>query len=225
MTIGNLSSKICRMPSMHSVVMAALLPIPIKNCNSPQKWLDGQWQTRREALNDVLRQVLQHLTFKKTLAAKSGYYSFLCADGNFGCCKPVLRAWCADCPLSSDPHHFERHISFWCECSTNKHGEYVDPDKLHQRRDHNQYQPLSNANTKAANTELSLPKVHRRCNIFQHIPHTVSDIPMPNLLYTIRISMLDHHQKWIFHFMKTHERLDKYNAIWLFRPACHDVTP
>ncbi|KAF8539102.1 hypothetical protein BDD12DRAFT_715069, partial [Trichophaea hybrida] len=27
MTIGNLSSKLCQMPSMHSVIMVALLPI------------------------------------------------------------------------------------------------------------------------------------------------------------------------------------------------------
>jgi hypothetical protein len=38
------------------------------------------------------------------------------------------------------------------------------------------------------------------------------------------IGMLDHLQKWIFHFMKTHERLDKYYAIWLSVPAYHDLT-
>jgi hypothetical protein len=37
--------------------------------------------------------------------------------------------------------------------------------------------------------------------------------------------MLDHLQKWIFHFMKTHERLDKYNAIWLSVPAYHNLIP
>jgi hypothetical protein len=37
--------------------------------------------------------------------------------------------------------------------------------------------------------------------------------------------MLNHLQKWIFHFMKTHERLDKYNAIWLSEHAYHDLTP
>jgi hypothetical protein len=42
MTIGNLSSKLHQMPSMHSVVMVALLLIPIKNRNSQQKRLDEQ---------------------------------------------------------------------------------------------------------------------------------------------------------------------------------------
>jgi hypothetical protein len=40
----------------------------------------------------------------------------------------------------------------------------------------------------------------------------------------MQIGMLDHLQMWIFHFMKTHERLDKYNAIWLSVPAYHDLT-
>jgi hypothetical protein len=45
MPIGNLSSKIRQMPSTHSVVMVALLLIPIKNRNIPQKLLDKQRQT------------------------------------------------------------------------------------------------------------------------------------------------------------------------------------
>jgi hypothetical protein len=32
-------------------------------------------------------------------------------------------------------------------------------------------------------------------------------------------------QKWIFDFMKMHEWLDKYNAIWLSMAAYHDLTP
>jgi hypothetical protein len=42
MTIGNLSSKIRQMPSTYSVVMVALLPIPIKNHKIPQKRLDEE---------------------------------------------------------------------------------------------------------------------------------------------------------------------------------------
>ena len=61
--------------------------------------------------------------------------------------------------------------------------------------------------------------------MFQRIPCIVSDLPTPNLLLTMQIGMLDHLQKGIFHFMKTHERLDKYNSIWLSVPAYHDLTP
>jgi hypothetical protein len=45
MTIGNLSSKIRQTPSMHSVVMVSLLPIPINNRNIPQNGLDEERQT------------------------------------------------------------------------------------------------------------------------------------------------------------------------------------
>jgi hypothetical protein len=40
----------------------------------------------------------------------------------------------------------------------------------------------------------------------------------------MQIGMLHHLQKWIFHLMKTHEWLDKYNAIWLSVPAYQDLT-
>jgi len=61
--------------------------------------------------------------------------------------------------------------------------------------------------------------------VFQHIPSIVSDLPKPDLLHTMQIGMLEHLQKWIFNFMKTHEQLDKYNAIWLSVRAYHDLTP
>ena len=54
MTISNLSSKIRQVPAMHTVVMVALLLIPIKNCNIAPKRLDEQWQTILEVLNEVL---------------------------------------------------------------------------------------------------------------------------------------------------------------------------
>ena len=45
MTICNLSSKIRQMPSTQSIIMVALLPIPIMNCDIPQMRLDEQRQT------------------------------------------------------------------------------------------------------------------------------------------------------------------------------------
>jgi hypothetical protein len=84
---------------------------------------------------------------------------------------------------------------------------------------------LSDANTKAANAELSSRHVHRGFNLFQHIPCIVSDLSKPDFLHTMHIGMLDHLQKWIFRFLKMHERLNKYNAIWLSMFAYHDLTP
>jgi len=225
MTIGNLSSKIRQMPSTHSVVMVALLPIPIKNRNIPQKRLNEQRQTNREVLNEVLRRPLQPITFKQIPSAGSGYYNVLCADGNFRRGKPVLAARLENCPEYSDLHHLEQHVCFWCECPKNELGDDVHPDKEHPRRDHNLYRTLSDANTKSVDAELSSRHVHRGFNMFRHFPCIVSDLLKPDLLHTMQIDMLDHLQKWIFHFMKTQERLDKYNAIWLSVPAYHNLTP
>jgi len=224
MTIGNLSSKIRPTPTTHSVVMVALLPIPIKNRNIPQKRLDEQRQTNWVVLNEVLRRVLQPLTFKQHPCAERGYYNVLWPDGNFRRCEPVLSAWLADCPEYSDLHHLERHVCFWCVCPKNELGDCVHPDKQYPRRDHNLYRTLSDAHTKGAEVELLSRHVHRGFNVFRHIPCIVSDFPKPAHLHTMSNGMLDHLQKWIFHFMKTHERRDKYSAIWLSVPAYHDLT-
>jgi hypothetical protein len=73
MTLGNPSSKICQTPSTHKVGMFALLPIPSKNRNIPQKRTDDQRQTDRQVLKEVLRRVLQPLTVKQHPTADSGY--------------------------------------------------------------------------------------------------------------------------------------------------------
>jgi len=103
--------------------------------------------------------------------------------------------------------------------------DYVSPDKQHPWRDHSLYRMISDANTKEANAELSSHHVHQAFNLCRKIRCIVSNLPKLNLLHTMQISMLDHLQKWIFHFMKKHERLDKYNAIWLSVPAYHNLTP
>jgi len=160
-TIGNLCSKIHQMPSSHSVVMVALLPIPLKNSNIPRTQLDGQWQTNQKVVNEVLRRVLQLLYFKHNPGAESGYYNVLCADGNFRHWKPVLAAWLADCSGYSDLHHLERHVLDWCECPKHPLGDYVPPNKQHPWWDHNVYRTLSDDTNKAANPELSSHHVHQ----------------------------------------------------------------
>jgi hypothetical protein len=101
----------------------------------------------------------------------------------------------------------------------------VHADQQQPREDHNLYRMLRDANTKAASAELSSRHVHRGFNLFRHIPCIPRDLPKPDLLHPMPISMLDHLQKWMFHFMKTHKRLDKYHAIWLSVPACHNLPP
>jgi len=205
--------------------MVTLLLIPIKNGNIPQKRLHEQRQTNREVLNKLLWRHLQPITFKQNRSSGSGYYNVLCADGNFKHWKPVLVAWLADCPDYSDLYHPKWHVSVWYECPKNELGDYVHPDKQHPQRDHNQYRMLSDANTKAADVKFSSCHVHRGFTVFRHIPCIVSGLPTPDLHHTMQISMLDHLQKWIFHFLKMQERLNMYNAIWLAVPADHNLTP
>jgi hypothetical protein len=56
MTISNVSSMIRQMPSMHCIIVVALLSIEIKNCNIPQEQLHKQQQTNYEVLIEVLCQ-------------------------------------------------------------------------------------------------------------------------------------------------------------------------
>jgi hypothetical protein len=53
--------------------------------------------------------------------------------------------------------------------------------------------------------------------VILHIPCNVSNLPKLDLLHTLQIGMLDHS-------LKTHERLDKFNAIWRSVPVSHDLT-
>jgi len=61
-TIGNLSWKLRKMPTTHSVVMVAPLPIQIKHRNIVQEPLDEQRETHQEVLNEVLWRVLNPLS-------------------------------------------------------------------------------------------------------------------------------------------------------------------
>jgi len=75
-TNGNLSSKLHQMPSMHSVVLVTLLPIPINNTNILQKQLNEQQHTYREVLNEVLWQYFTHSPLNKILAARAAITMF-----------------------------------------------------------------------------------------------------------------------------------------------------
>jgi hypothetical protein len=101
----------------------------------------------------------------------------------------------------------------------------VHPDNQHPRRNHNLYSTLSNSNTMAGNVELSTSDVHLEFHLFRHSPCIVMGLLKPYLLHTMRIGILDHLQKSIFHFMKLHERVGKFKGIWLSLPAYHDLTP
>jgi hypothetical protein len=136
-TIGNLSLNIHQMPSIHNVIMVAILPIRIKNHNVFQNWLDEQRQTYREVLNEVLWQLFKCPMIIKNPRTTSGYYNGLCADGNFRHCKTVLAALLADCSERSNLHHLKPHVCFWCEYPKNELGHCVPSDMQYPWWDHN----------------------------------------------------------------------------------------
>jgi hypothetical protein len=72
---------------------------------------------------------------------------------------------------------------------------------------------LSEANSMTANADLSSRHVDQGLSLFRPIPGIMSNLPTPNLLHTMQICMLDYFQKWIFHLIKAHKPIDKYNAI------------
>ena len=224
-TNGNLSSKTRQMPSTHSIVMFALLPTPMHKRKIPQEQRDEQRPTNRDVLNEVLQRVHQPLTSKHYPSAKSRYFNVLCADGNFGRCKPFSAALLADCPIYSYLQYLEQHVCSRCERPKHELADYITLNNQHPWRDHNLYRMLSDDNTKAADAKLLSRNFHREFNIFRHIPHIVSDLLKPDLLHPTQIGMFDHLQKWIFHFKQTHKQLDKYNAILLSVAAYHDLTP
>jgi len=84
---------------------------------------------------------------------------------------------------------------------------------------------ISDANTKAVDTELSSCHVQPGFSVVRHIHCIVNDLRKPDLLYTMQIGMLDHLQMWIFHCRRLHEPLQKYNAIWLSVAVYHYHTP
>lgn len=80
----------------------------------------------------------------------------------------------------------------------------------------------SNANTRASDAKLSLCHLHHQFNVFRQIPRIVSDLMKSNYLLEMLIGMLNQVKNWIFHLIKTHERLDIFNAIWY--PYLHITT-
>lgn len=108
-----------------------------------------------------------------------------------------------------------------CECPKLGRGEHVTLaiGKCYPLRDCNdsEYRILDEENTQESSDVLADVHVHKGFNAFRHIPCTVSELPKPDLLHTMQLGMLDHLHKWLFHFMKTHNRLDRYNALSTLR--------
>jgi hypothetical protein len=78
---------------------------------------------------------------------------------------------------------------------------------------------LSDANTKAADGEISSLHGRSKFSVFRHIPCIVSNFLNPDHLHPMQISILEQLQMWILHYRKMYKWLDQYDAMWLLVPA------
>jgi hypothetical protein len=126
--------------------MVALLAIPIKCYNIPQKQLDWPRPNNLEILTKVLWRGLQPLTFKQNHSGKCGNHSIACADGKFNFWKLLLAAWLVDCPEYSNLYNHKRPVRFWCEYRKNELQDYVHSGMHHHWHHQNLSRILSDTN-------------------------------------------------------------------------------
>jgi hypothetical protein len=134
MTIGNLSPAV-RMPSaMQSVLLVGLLPMPIKLRDVPACQLDWQRERNCAVTQSVIDKILALLSH-----AGGGVFTALCADGHHRRCHASVAAWLADYPDHCELQYLRQGLCIWCECPTDRMGEYQLPNNRYPTRDHHWY--------------------------------------------------------------------------------------
>jgi len=186
-TIGNLSSTICHIPSTQTDIIVTLLLSTITDCNDTKKWLDEQRQTNSEELKEVLHQVHLPITDKHHPRFKSRYCKGHFTHCNFWGWKLVIAVLIADCSEYSDVHLFEWRSYICCESPLNKHEDYVPPDKQCPRQDHNHDSMHGNTYNKPRHGNFSSGNVHWEFTTFQLIHCNVTNRPKPDFLTTMLI--------------------------------------
>jgi hypothetical protein len=216
-TIGNLSSSVRMRPAMQSVLLVALLPVPIKLRNVPARQLALQRERNHAVTQGVLRHILEPLYHPE-----GGIFTALCADGHYRRCSATVSAWLADYPEHCDLQNLRHGSCVWCECPAGKMGDYRPPYDHHPTRDHRRYAAWDAARDVAS---LNLHGVHAGDVALRALPAcTVSDLPKPDLLHTMHLGMLKHLLEWLQSFLKDHGRLERFNNLWLSVPSYLTMT-
>jgi hypothetical protein len=135
MTIGNLRSSVRMKPTMHSVVLVALLPQPLKARDVPLAQKNKQKKQNRLIQQTVLDFLLQPLS-----NPVDSEFVALCSDDRRRSCHAVLSGWIADYP----EHVFLQGCGYGlcpqCEVGRNELGQLQDTPP--RQRDHCAYQRL-----------------------------------------------------------------------------------
>jgi len=206
MTIGNRSTTIKMAPSYHSILLIALLPIPIEMCDVPISQYNAQKEHNRKIKQHVLRHVLGPL-----MDADRHVFYAKCADDYFKHYVALPAAWIADYPEHRDLHNIKDGICYWYECPHDEMGEF--PIKPYEHWDHTLYRMLSDTNSAAAKAPLTCHGVHQGSNVLWYLDCIVSDLPKPDLLHTMQLGMLKHLLGWLQDFLKQYKRLEAFNNI------------
>jgi hypothetical protein len=135
MTIGNIHSTVRMKPTMHSVVLVALLPQPLKARDVPLSHKNKQKKHNRLIQQTVLDYLLQPLS-----NAQDWQFDAFCSDENWRRCHAVLSGWIGDYP----EHVFLQGCGYGncphCEVSKDDLGQL--PETPPPLRDHRAYETL-----------------------------------------------------------------------------------
>ncbi|KAF8241308.1 hypothetical protein K440DRAFT_573449, partial [Wilcoxina mikolae CBS 423.85] len=105
MTISNLSATPRMTHTMYSVLIVALLPIPVKMHDVPLKRRNAQREQKQMICQNMQQYVVQPLLNSETRT----FYS-LFANGNFRRCYSSLAAWIANYTEHRDLHNIKNGV-------------------------------------------------------------------------------------------------------------------
>jgi hypothetical protein len=124
MTIGNLSAAVRVALSIKSVLLIALLPVPIKLRDIPKARREFQREHNRLVHQHVLRHLLVPLE-----QAEGGVLTVRCADGHIRRCHATVAAWLTDYPEHCELQNLRYGSCIWCECPPGEMGDYHPPPR------------------------------------------------------------------------------------------------
>jgi hypothetical protein len=212
MTVGNLSSAVRNRPATQSVLLVALLPVPIKLRDVAASERDWQHEHNRLVTQHVLRHIIALLSH-----SGGGIFTARRADGHYRCCYATVAAWLADYPKHCDLQNLRHGSCMWCVCPTNEMGDYRPSHDRPPPLDHRQYAAWDATHDVAS---LESHRVNAGTVALRTLPDcTVADLPKPDLLHTMHLGMLAHLLAWLQSFLKEHQRLERFNNVWLSVPA------
>jgi hypothetical protein len=212
MTIGNLPAAVRNAPSTQSVLLVALLLVPIKLHDIPKARRDFQREHNQLVHQYVLRHLLAPLEH-----AEGGVFT---ARLPMGAPVAAMPPWLPGSPTirsTASCRTCATAPAYGASARPTRWATTTPPHDRHHPRDHRLY-----AEWDAAGNTVSLDA--RRVNTGEVTLRSlddcvVADLPKPDLLHTMHLGMLRHLLEWIHAFLADHKRLERFNNLWLSVPS------